>query len=171
MKECIKNKETKEIYVEHTLEPIYDKNSKILILGSFPSVKSRENKFYYGHPQNRFWKVLACVYNEKLPLTIKEKTEFLLRNNIALWDVIYSCYIIGSSDSSIKNVTPVNITQILDIANIEKVYTNGGLSTKLYKKYLLKIVGIKSISLPSTSSANTRYSLEKLEKIWTEKLK
>lgn len=158
-------------FLEHTLEPIYDENSKILILGSFPSVKSRENNFYYAHLQNRFWKVLAYLTKEKLPNSITEKKELLLKHNIALWDVINSCQIIGSSDSSIKEVVTNDLQLIIGKSSIEAIYTNGGIADKLYKKYLEKTTGITATKLPSTSPANARYSLEKLEKIWQEKIK
>lgn len=176
----ITNKNTEQRYVVHKLKPIYDKNSKILILGSFPSVKSREYEFYYGHPQNRFWKVInyVCTHssNEKKKVTlqdssnIKEKTKLLQTNNIALWDVIHSCTITGSSDSSIKDVTPVAIETIFATAKIKAVFTNGGLATKLYIKYLEPITNIKPIQLPSTSPANARYSLENLQNAWNKKI-
>lgn len=142
----------------HPLQPIYNQDSKILILGSFPSVKSRENNFYYAHPQNRFWQVLESVYKEK----IKNKTIFLLEHNIALWDVIKSCEISGSSDSSIKNVVVNDIKSLIKKTNITKIYVNGKTAFNLYKKYLEKSVGISAIYLPSTSPANARYSLNDL---------
>ena len=108
--------------VNHPFPPLYDENSKILILGSFPSVKSREQNFFYGHPQNRFWKVVATVLEKEIPTTIEEKREFLLSSNIALWDVIASCEITGSSDSSIKNVVANDLTEILETANIKKIF-------------------------------------------------
>lgn len=111
--------------IQHPIEPIYDKASKILILGSFPSVKSREEGFFYGHPQNRFWKVLSKVFETEIPLTIQEKKAFLHNNHIAVWDVIQSCDIKGSSDSSIKNVIPNDLSQILDYANIKQIFVNG----------------------------------------------
>ncbi|OJF77755.1 MAG: DNA-deoxyinosine glycosylase [Treponema sp. CETP13] len=175
-----KNNSNQNTFVTHTLNPIYNEKSKILILGSFPSRKSRENNFYYGHPQNRFWNVISYICfksnnqikEQKLNQTssIEEKTNLLLENNIALWDVIYSCTITGSSDSSIKNVTPVNIKNIFETANIKAVFTNGGLATKLYSKYLEPITKINPIQLPSTSPANARYSLKKLQQIWYKEL-
>jgi hypoxanthine-DNA glycosylase len=174
------NAVAKPYFITHTLQPIYNKYSKILILGSFPSVKSRENNFYYGHPQNRFWKVMpyVCTYSAitahepmiKEVTTIKQKTKLLLDNNIALWDVVYSCIITGSSDSSIKDVTPINIKQIFDIADIQAVFTNGGIATKLYAKYLEPITKLKAIQLPSTSPANARSTLEKLQYIWSKEI-
>ena len=124
--------------IEHTFEPVYDKNSKILILGSFPSVKSRENNFYYGHPQNRFWKVIAAVLKVKPPETIEEKRMMLLEHNIAIWDVIASCSIQGSSDTSIKDVVVNDFTEILANSEIEKIYVNGGKAYELYHKYAEK---------------------------------
>ena len=112
-------------YESHEFDPVYDKNSKILILGTFPSVKSREMQFYYGHPQNRFWKLLARLTNWPQPTTIPEKKEMLLKNNIAIWDVIQSCEIAGSSDSSIKNVIANDLTQVLSDSSITRIYANG----------------------------------------------
>lgn len=152
--------------VTHELEPIYDENSKILILGTLPSVKSREQQFFYAHPQNRFWKVLALLMEDDVPVTIDEKKAFLLKNNIAVWDVIESCQIIGSSDSSIKDVVPTDITKILETANISKIFANGATAKKLYDKYQRKILGIEIEGLPSTSPANAAYSIEKLLDKW-----
>lgn len=150
----------------HTFEPIFDKNSEILVLGSFPSVKSRENNFYYAHPQNRFWKVVASVYSCPVPKTVEEKKNMLLSNRIAVWDVIKSCKITGSADSTIKSVTPNDLSEILSVANIQKIYANGKTAQSLYNKYIKKNTGIDIISLPSTSPANAAYSLEKLIKEW-----
>ena len=127
------------------------KNSEILILGSFPSVKSREMQFFYGHPQNRFWKVMAQVLHENVPQTIPEKKEMLLRHHIALWDVIASCDIAGSSDSSIRNVVPNDLGYIISRSRITKIYANGAKSKQLYDKYLSKQLGIEAVQLPSTS--------------------
>ena len=154
--------------IEHTFEPVYDKNSKILILGSFPSVKSRENNFYYGHPQNRFWKVIAAVLKVKPPETIAEKRRMLLEHNIAIWDVIASCSIQGSSDTSIKDVVVNDFSKILENSKVERIYVNGGKAYELYHKYAEKVTGIKAVKLPSTSPANAAWSLEKLTKIWKE---
>lgn len=152
--------------VNHEIPPIYDENSKILILGSFPSVKSRENQFFYHHPQNRFWKVMASIFNEDIPATIEDKKSLLIRNKVALWDVIKSCEIKGSSDSSIRNVVPNDINLILEKSNIQQIFCNGNKSYSLYKKYLEKDTGIKSISLPSTSPANARFNLDMLVHEW-----
>ncbi len=153
-------------HVIHEIPPVYNKNSEILILGSFPSVKSREGQFFYHHKQNRFWKVLSAVVNDVLPETIDEKKEFLLRNHIAVWDVIASCDIEGSSDSSIKNAVPNNFSDILKAAPIRQIYTNGGTAYKLYHKYCEKMTGIKAVKLPSTSPANASYSLDRLIGKW-----
>lgn len=150
----------------HPIEPIYNKKSEILILGSFPSVKSREEGFFYGHPQNRFWKVTSTIFGEVTPHTIEEKKKFLLRNKIALWDVIHSCEIIGSSDSSIKNVKVNDLTKILDTANIRQIYVNGKKAYHYYNKYIKSQVGIEAACLPSTSPANAAWNLEKLINAW-----
>lgn len=148
----------------HNINPIYNEDSKILILGSFPSVKSREQQFFYAHPQNRFWKVISNIFNEQLPNTIEEKTQMLLRNNIAVWDVIKSCDIVGSSDSSIENVVVNDIESILKKTNIQKIFANGDKSYKLFKKYFTKDIEI--IKLPSTSPANAQFSFERLCEEW-----
>ena len=155
-------------HVSHTFEPVFNKDSKILILGSFPSVKSRENQFYYGHPQNRFWKVLAQVLGEEVPQTIEEKKAFLLEYHIAVWDVIESCTIIGSSDSSIKDVVVNDFSKVLEDSRIKTIYVNGGKAYELYQKYAEKSTGIKAIKLPSTSPANAAWNLEKLCAAWEQ---
>lgn len=155
-------------YLKHTFDPVFDEESKILILGSFPSVKSRENQFFYGHPQNRFWKVMAGVLDWKVPETIEEKKEMLLRNHIAVWDVIASCSIIGSSDTSIKDVVINDFSKILENSRVEKIYVNGGKAYELYHKYAEKMTGIKAVKLPSTSPANAAWNLEKLQKAWKD---
>ncbi len=147
----------------HNIPPIFDENSEILILGSFPSVKSRETGFFYGHPQNRFWRVLAALENEETPQSIEEKKKFLLRNRIAVWDVIKSCDITGSSDSSIRNVVPNDILSILSASKIERIFTNGGTAHRLYRKY----IGNDAALLPSTSPANAAYSLDRLINEWS----
>lgn len=163
--------EKESIRMIHTIEPIYDENSKILILGSFPSVKSREKAFYYAHPQNRFWHVLAGILGEKdIPSDNAEKSSFLLSHKIALFDVIASCEITGSSDSSIRNVIPNDLTPILSKADIKGIYCNGASSFKLYGKYLEKITGIKAHLLPSTSPANASWTFDRLIEKWTEEL-
>lgn len=151
---------------DHEIEPVYDSESRILILGSFPSVKSREAGFFYGHPQNRFWKVLSGICSSGLPVTIEEKKQFLLSHHIAVWDVIASCTIVGSSDSSIKDVVPNNLDKILRTADIKQIFTNGGTADKLYQKYLKPSTGIPAVKLPSTSPANAAWSVERLEEEW-----
>lgn len=151
----------------HEIAPVYDYNSQILILGSFPSVKSREGNFFYNHPQNRFWKVLAGVLHCTVPETIEEKKAMLLGHGIAVWDVIASCEIEGSSDSSIKNVIPNNLSGILDCAPIRKIYTNGAAADRLYKKYCYSRTKLESVKLPSTSPANAAFSLERLTREWS----
>lgn len=150
----------------HNIEPVFDENSKILILGSFPSVKSREAQFFYGHPQNRFWRVLSAVLGEETPNTIKQKKGFLISNHIAVWDVIASCDIDGSSDSSIKNVKANDISLILENAEIEAIFCNGTTSYKYYCKYLKNKVGREAIKLPSTSPANAAFNLDRLKNEW-----
>ena len=152
--------------IVHPIPPLYDENSKILILGSFPSVKSREQGFFYGHPQNRFWKVTSAVFCEDTPRTIEEKKTFLLRNRIALWDVIGSCDIEGSSDSSIRNVSANDLSVILEHADIRQIYVNGQTAYKYYRKYSEKVTGRSAICLPSTSPANAAWSLERLTEAW-----
>lgn len=155
-------------HVEHTFEPIYDENSEILILGTFPSVKSREQNFYYGHPQNRFWKLIARLTGEETPETVEEKIQLLLKNRIAVWDVISSCDIIGSSDSSIKNVVPADIGKLLSESRITKIFANGDKAARLYRKYCQKETGRRIVRLPSTSPANAIFSLDRLEDSWKE---
>lgn len=150
----------------HPFPPVYDKNSKILILGSFPSVKSREEMFFYGHPQNRFWKVTAAVMQSEIPSTVEEKKKFLLTNSIALWDVIASCDIVGSADSSIKNVVPNNLRIIFDSADIQKIFVNGKTAEKYYNRYIFPTVKREAVCLPSTSPANAAYSLNRLIEAW-----
>lgn len=152
--------------VKHPFPPLYDGDSKILILGSFPSVKSREEGFFYGHPQNRFWRVTAGIFECPIPTSIEEKRRFLLKNHIALWDAIASCDITGSSDSSIKNVVPNDLKQILDSADIKRIYVNGRAAEKYFMLYQEPILGRSAIYLPSTSPANARMSLEMLKEAW-----
>lgn len=153
-------------HVVHPFPPLYDENSKILILGSFPSIKSREQKFFYGHPQNRFWKVIAAVFEAEVPQTIEEKRIFLFKHHIALWDVIASCDIIGSSDSNIRNAEPTNLEIILQTASIRQIYTNGQTAGKMFQKYQREILKRESVTLPSTSPANAAWSLERLTEAW-----
>ena len=152
--------------IVHPIAPVFDETSGILILGSFPSVKSREADFFYGHPQNRFWKVIAAVFEEDVPQTVPEKKAFLLRNHIAVWDVIHSCDIEGSSDSSIRNVVPNDLGLILDKADIRTIYVNGQTAYKYYRKYTETVTGRPAVCLPSTSPANASWTLEKLIGEW-----
>lgn len=150
----------------HEFEPVYDEKSRILILGSFPSVKSREQQFYYGHPQNRFWKVMASVLVTDIPQTVEQKKKMLLDHGIAVWDVIAECEIIGSSDSSIRNVVPTDLRRVLDSAQIRQIYANGNTAKRLYERFQREICDREIIGLPSTSPANAAYSLERLIAQW-----
>lgn len=150
----------------HNIPPVYNQKSKILILGSFPSVKSREAQFFYHHPQNRFWKVLATLYNHQPLQTINEKKNFLLEHHIALWDVIASCDIKGSSDSSIENIQLNDIQNLIKQTQIQKIYTNGKKAHDIYQKYCLPITQIEDICLPSTSPANAIYQMDQLLEYW-----
>ena len=152
--------------IAHPIEPLYSKDSKILILGSFPSQKSREQMFFYGHPQNRFWRVLSAVFECDTPETVDQKREFILSHKIALWDVIASCEIEGSADSSIKNVVPNDFTEILNTADINQIFVNGKTAHKFYNKYIKDTLGREAVCLPSTSPANAAWSVEKLVSAW-----
>ncbi|MGN0155314.1 MAG: DNA-deoxyinosine glycosylase [Lachnospiraceae bacterium] len=156
--------------IQHPIEPVYNENSKILILGSFPSVKSREEGFFYGHPQNRFWRVLSAVCGVKTPVTVEEKKRFLLEHHIAVWDVIQSCDIVGSSDSSIKNVVPNDLHIILNQASIQKIFVNGRKAEQLYRRYIQPEIGREAVCLPSTSPANAAWSMEKLIATWGKEM-
>ncbi len=150
-------------FVTHeSLKPFIYKEAEILILGSLPSIKSREDNFFYAHKTNRFYKVLAAIFKEIEPKTIEEKKAFLKKHHIALYDTIYSCYIHGSSDASIKDITPTNIKELIKGTNIKRIYTTGKLSYEVYVKYIQDEVGIKAIPLPSTSAANASMSFDKL---------
>ena len=151
----------------HPIPPVYDENSRVLILGSFPSVKSREARFFYGHAQNRFWRVVASVFDEKVPESIEGKKALLLKDGIAVWDVIRSCEISGSADSSIKNAIPNDLDRIIKESRIERIFTNGKKADELYRKHLEKKTGIKAVCLPSTSPANAACSLEMLVEKWS----
>ncbi len=148
--------------VEHELDPIYDKESRVLILGSLPSVVSRQKGFYYAHPQNRFWKIIATIFQKEIPTTIAGKIQFLKAHRIALWDVIKSCDIQGSSDSAIRNVEVNNISFLIKNTNIHSVFTTGRKSTDLYTKHIFGKTGIPAIYLPSSSPANRQYTFDEL---------
>lgn len=155
-------------HVTHTFAPVFDERSKVLILGSFPSVKSRENQFYYGHPRNRFWKVLAEICQAEMPVTTAEKRAFLLEHHIAVWDVIASCDIAGSADSSIRNVTGNDMNVILKTAGIRRIFANGDTAYKLFGKYCRQEGQPEVERLPSTSPANAAWSLARLTEVWRE---
>ena len=150
----------------HTIAPIFDENSKVLILGSFPSVKSRQAQFFYANPQNRFWRVLSAVFFCQTPNTIAEKIEMLREHGIALWDVIASCDISGSDDASITNVVPNDMSILFQTAPIQRIFTNGGRADMLYRKYIFPKTGKTAVRLPSTSPANAQFGLESLIKRW-----
>ena len=155
-------------HIVHSIPPTFDENSRVLVLGSIPSPKSRETQFNYGHPQNRFWRVTSSVTNSPLPVTVEEKKSFLLLNGIAVWDVIASCDITGSSDSSIKNVTPNDLTPILSGAKNKAVFTNGKTAHNLYQKYVKSTTGREDVTLPSTSPANAAWTLDRLISAWSQ---
>ncbi|MGI5970719.1 MAG: DNA-deoxyinosine glycosylase [Oscillospiraceae bacterium] len=152
--------------LKHPFEPVYNGDSRVLILGTFPSVKSRANMFYYGHPQNRFWRVLAMVFGCAEPQSVEEKKEFLLRHGVAIWDVVGSCEIEGSSDSSIRNVSPNDIGAVLAGSSISRIYANGRAAERIYNRYILPVTGKSIVPLPSTSPANAMFSLERLAREW-----
>ena len=156
-------------HIEHTLEPVFDEYSRVLVLGTMPSPKSREVGFYYGHPQNRFWRVLAAVLGENVPQTVEEKKAMLLRHGVALWDVIASCEIAGSSDASITNVVPNDLSRILSAAPVRRIFCNGGTAQRWYRRYDEARWG-KAVPLPSTSPANARSSVDALTAVWCAEL-
>ena len=156
--------------VQHPIPPVYDSLSAILILGSFPSVKSREQGFFYGHPQNRFWKVMAAVYEEPLPMTVPERHAFLLRNHVALWDVIAACEISGSSDAGIRKPEFNELAPILSVAPIRRIFVNGQTAAKLYHRWMEPKIRRPATTLPSTSPANAIWSLERLTEAWKQAL-
>lgn len=168
----IEKAEARELIV-HPIPPLYNEDSRILILGSFPSVKSREMAFFYGHPQNRFWKLVSMLTEAPFPETVPERREFLLSHKIAVWDVIASCEIHGSSDASIRNAVPNDLRQILDAAQIRQIYVNGQTAGKLYRKYqekaLREVYGncARAVILPSTSPANAAWNIERLRQAWS----
>ena len=154
--------------LEHPIPPVWDRNSEVLVLGSFPSVKSRETAFFYGHPQNRFWRVMAALFGEAVPETVEDRKRFLLRNHVAVWDVIASCTIAGSSDSSIREVAGNDIRPILDGAPIRRIFCNGRKAAELYRRYLQPQTGMEAVCLPSTSPANAAWSPERLIAAWRQ---
>ena len=152
--------------IAHPFEPVFDEHAHTLVLGTFPSVLSRENAFYYGHPQNRFWKMMAAVFHERVPETVPEKRALLLHNGIALWDVLASCDIVGSADGSIRNPTPNDIGRLLRQAPITRVCCNGQTAANLYRRWCEQITGLPALTLPSTSPANAAWTLERLTEAW-----
>ena len=153
--------------LHHPIPPLYTSFSEILILGSFPSVKSREQQFFYSHPQNRFWKVLAALYGENPPENISEKRALICDHQLALWDVIASCEITGSADSSIKNVVPNDLSAVLDHCPIRRIFVNGRTAQRLYHKFLFPQIEKEAIYLPSTSPANASVSFPELIRAWS----
>ena len=159
-------------HITHGFEPVFDERSRVLVLGSFPSVLSRENRFYYGNPRNRFWRVLASALGEREPAVddIPAKRALLLRHGVALWDVIESCDVRGSSDASIRNVVPADVARITCAAPIRTVLCNGGTAARLYHRWLEPVTGMAAVTLPSTSPANAAWSAERLTERWREVL-
>lgn len=157
-------------HIVHEFEPVFDERSRILILGSLPSVKSREQGFYYGHPRNRFWAVTAEITGSPLPETTEQKKEMLLNNRIAVWDVIAECDIIGSSDASIKNAVPADIMLVLSVCDIAGIYANGSAAARLYQKHMQPVTGREIVTLPSTSPANAAWSVRRLVSRWGEEI-
>ena len=153
--------------ISHPFGPLYNENSRVLILGSFPSVKSREQQFFYGHPQNRFWKVIAALYHRPVPETIPDKKELILGNGLALWDSIASCEITGSADASIRNTRANDLSVILDHSPIQQICCNGKTSWQQYEKLIRPQTGREALCLPSTSPANAQWTLEKLIGAWS----
>ena len=156
--------------ISHPFPPLYNENSRVLILGSFPSVKSREEGFFYGHPRNRFWPMLAQLFGEDCPSAVEDKKALLLRHQLALWDVIASCRIDGSSDASVREAVPVDISRVTNHAAIQRVVCNGALAGKLYRQHLQPLLGLEALILPSTSPANAAWSLSRLAEAWREAL-
>ena len=154
--------------LRHPFPPTYDENSEILILGSFPSPKSRESGYFYGHPQNRFWRVMAALFDDTLPQTTEEKRAFLLRHHVAAWDVIAACTITGASDGSIADAVPNDLSEILRTAKIRRICCNGRTAWLLYQKHTAPLLGIDAVRLPSTSPANAAWSQERLTEAWRE---
>lgn len=153
-------------HVVHPFAPLFDENSKVLVLGSFPSVKSREQAFFYGHPQNRYWKVIAAVLHESVPVTVGEKRALMLKHGIAMYDVIHECDIVGSSDASIRNAVASDLSPILRGRKLP-VFTNGNTARNLYQKYIFPVTGIETTGLPSTSPANAAWSVDRLIEAWS----
>ncbi len=154
------------------LPPLHGDRARVLILGSFPSPKSREQGFYYGHPQNRFWPLMAALTGSPVPEhdDIPAKRQMIIQNGLAVWDVIRSCEIIGASDASIRNVEPNDLAALIAKLGVERVVCNGSTSARLYRKYALPHTGLEATALPSTSPANAAFRLERLQQVWGEVL-
>lgn len=150
----------------HPIPPLFCAESRVLILGSFPSIASREAKFFYGHPQNRFWRVMAALTGRPVPQTVEDKTALILENGFALWDSVASCTVTGSSDSSIRDVVPNDLRIITEHAPIERIFCNGNTSLKYYRRYNEPLLGRPAVVLPSTSPANAAWSLQRLAEAW-----
>ena len=151
----------------HPFGPLFNESSRVLILGSFPSVKSREQQFFYGHPQNRFWKVLAALYQQDVPVTVDQKKALILENHLALWDSVASCVITGSSDASIREVRANDLSVILDNSAVRKIFCNGKTSWQMYEKWIRPATGREAVCLPSTSPANAQWTLDRLIDAWS----
>ena len=158
------------VHITHGFEPVFDGRSRVLILGSLPSVKSREQGFYYGHPQNRFWRVIAAVIGCSVPQTVDEKRAMLLESGVAVWDVIAECDIIGSADASIRNVIPADLARVLDAADIRAVFANGSTAFRLYRRHQEPALRRTAVQLPSTSPANAAWSAERLTEAWSKEI-
>ena len=154
-------------YLNHPFGPLFSQNSQVLILGSFPSVRSREQQFFYGHPQNRFWKVIAALFEEDVPVTVGQKKSLILNNKLALWDTIASCEVIGSSDASIRNVKANDLRLILDNCPIRSIYCNGKTSWQYFRQLIQPVIEREAGCLPSTSPANAQWTLERLIEAWS----
>jgi double-stranded uracil-DNA glycosylase len=152
--------------VRHPFAPVLDGASRALVLGTFPSVQSRARAFYYGHPQNRFWPVLAALFDEAVPITAEEKRALLLCRRVALWDVLASCDIAGSADGSLRNPVPNDITALINGAPIQRIFCNGQAAFALYRRFVEPAAGLPAVRLPSTSPANARWTLEALVAAW-----
>ena len=162
----VKSRKNEPMAIVHPIPPTYDASSRILVLGSFPSPKSRESGYFYGHPQNRFWRVAAALFDEQVPATVEEKHALLVKHHIAAWDVIHSCMIRGASDSSITDVVVNDLTPILEKADIRQIFVNGKTAYRYYVKYTQPLTGREAVCLPSTSPANAAWSLERLIEAW-----
>ena len=148
--------------------PVASPRSHVLILGSFPSAKSREVGFYYGHPQNRFWPLMAHLLGQPIPETIEQKKALILQNGLALWATVCCCTITGASDASIRDVQPNDIAMLCRTYPIEKIYCNGAASFRVYQKYAQEQTGITAEKLPSTSPANAAWRMERLQTAWAQ---